>query len=404
MLDVGTGSGVLAIAAALLGAGRVTALEADPLACDEARENVALSGVADRVEVVQERLRPGAPPAGAPYDGVTVNLEGADLLPLLSGLASSVRAGGWLAVAGLLAEERRAALAGAAAGGLRPVEERRHRGWWSAALGCALLAASCGGAPVPPPAVAGGDAPDGEVVRLMAYNLHHGEGNDGVLDLERLARVIDAQQPDLVALQEVDVGVRRTGGVDQATRLAQLTGMAPAFGAFMPYQGGEYGMAVLSRWPVLSVVNERLPDGAEPRTALTVRVRSPGSGQELVFVGIHFYRTEEERLAQARRLLETLETERSPVILAGDFNSTPGSPVLALLARRWWVLSKADDRLTFPSDDPRTEIDFIMLRPRERFHLRWHRVLDEPVASDHRPVVAEVVLRRQLSRSADPGP
>lgn len=260
------------------------------------------------------------------------------------------------------------------------------------APGLALVLVACGG---PSSGSEGASPPPGETVRLMAYNIHHGEGTDGDLDLERIAEVINAQQPDLVALQEVDRGVRRTGREDQAVRLAQLTGLAPAFGAFMDYDGGEYGMAILSRWPMLEVENIRLPDGDEPRTALRVRVRSPRTGDELVFVGIHFYRTDDERMSQARRLVEALEAEGAPVVLAGDFNSTPESPVLDLVGRRWWALPKGEDHLTFPSTDPRTEIDFILLRPRERFHLSSHDVLDEPVASDHRPLVAEVVIRRR---------
>jgi ribosomal protein L11 methyltransferase len=138
VLDVGTGSGVLAIAAALLGASHVTAIEADPLACREARANVALNEVAGRVDVVEARARPGFLPGGGPFDGVTANLEGAHLLPLLPTLASAVVPNGWLAVGGLVAPERDAALEAAHAGGLEPVEERRHRGWWSAVFGSAL--------------------------------------------------------------------------------------------------------------------------------------------------------------------------------------------------------------------------------------------------------------------------
>jgi ribosomal protein L11 methyltransferase len=125
VLDVGTGSGVLAIAAALLGAAHVTAIEADPLACREARANVALNEVADRVDVVEARARPGFLPGEGPFDAVTANLEGAHLLPLLPTLASAVVPGGWLAVGGLVAPERDAAIDAAHAGGLELVEERR---------------------------------------------------------------------------------------------------------------------------------------------------------------------------------------------------------------------------------------------------------------------------------------
>ena len=157
------------------------------------------------------------------------------------------------------------------------------------------------------------------------------QGMDDVLDLGRIAALIEALDPDLVALQEIDSVTTRTGGVDQAAELGRLTGLAHLFGSFMPYQGGAYGMALLSRWPIDASRNLRLPDGDEPRTALGASVVSPRTGQSVRFVGIHFYRTEDERLAQATRLEAYLESDTIPTILAGDFNSTPGSGVMNLL-------------------------------------------------------------------------
>lgn len=168
--------------------------------------------------------------------------------------------------------------------------------------------------------------------------------------------------------------------------------MSSAFGRFMAYQGGAYGMAILSRWPIQEVTNWRLTDGEEPRTALGVRVRTPLSDEELLLVGIHFYRTEAERLAQAADLSDFLEEELAPVILAGDFNSTPGSPVMAQLQAGWTVLDKGEDRFTFSSFDPVREIDFVLLRPLSRFEVLDHRPLDEPVLSDHRPIWTELTL------------
>lgn len=232
--------------------------------------------------------------------------------------------------------------------------------------------------------------PDHETLRILAYNIHHGEGMDEKLDLERIAAVITSVRPDLVTLQEVDRGVERTGRTDQAAELGRLTGMTPVFGAFMGYQGGEYGMAVLSRWPIVSSTNHRLPDGAEPRSALAVRVRSPRSGRELELVGIHFYRTAEERLAQAEALAGQLAGGDVPVVLAGDFNSEPDSDVIRFLSRQWHFIDKGADRLTFSSFAPDREIDFIALRPVDAFTVVSQRLLDEPVASDHRPVFVEL--------------
>ncbi len=232
-----------------------------------------------------------------------------------------------------------------------------------------------------------------DTLRVLAYNIHHAEGMDDRIELDRIAALINSLQPDLVALQEVDASVERTGFVDQASVLAELTDLTPAFGSFMPYQGGEYGMAILSRWHIITSRNVRLPDGEEPRSSITVWARSPETGQDVVFSGIHFYRTEEERLAQARVLVEELEFEEAPVILAGDFNSQPDSPVIEMLARDWVILDKGQDHFTFPSYGAEREIDYIMYRTEPRLEVISHRVLDDPVMSDHRPIYAEFVLR-----------
>lgn len=235
--------------------------------------------------------------------------------------------------------------------------------------------------------------PQPDTLRVLAYNIHHGEGMDGVLDLERIAALIREVDADVVTLQEVDSVVARTGGVDQATILGELTGMTSRFGAFMPYQGGQYGMAVLSRWPVESTENIRLPDGEEPRTALSLVVTSPVTGRAVRVTGIHFYMTTEERLAQAMALGQALEGDTLPSILAGDFNSEPGDPIMSSLAERWYVVPKGDDHLTFSSFDPVKEIDFVLLQPTERFEVLRHVLLDEPVISDHRPLVIDLVIR-----------
>ncbi|MBO6575163.1 MAG: endonuclease/exonuclease/phosphatase family protein [Rhodothermales bacterium] len=226
----------------------------------------------------------------------------------------------------------------------------------------------------------------------MAYNIHHGEGMDGVLDLDRIARLILEVNPDLLALQEVDSVVTRTAGVDQASELGQMTGMEPVFGRFMPYKGGAYGMAVLTRLPVVESENVRLPDGDEPRSAVSVTVETP-QGRHLRFTGIHFYRTLAERLAQAQSLEQQITGDGVAEVLAGDFNSTPGDSVMVYLGERWRVLSKGEDRFTFSSFAPEREIDFILVRPDSSFEWLRHWLLDEPVISDHRPLVADLLLR-----------
>lgn len=252
----------------------------------------------------------------------------------------------------------------------------------------AVLALACG----TPPDNPGVEAPV-DTLRIAVYNIHHGAGMDEVIDLERIAALISEQNPDLVALQEIDRVVERTNGVDQAAELGRLTGLTPTFGAFMEYQGGEYGMAVLSKWPVVSSTNHRLPDGDEPRSGLEIRVQSPRTGRQLRFVGLHLYRTEEERLAQANAIISATEESDVPVILAGDFNSEPGTAVMARFAALFTILDKGDDNFTFPSWGAEREIDYVLVRPQDPIEVSQHVVLDEPVASDHRPLFAEIIWR-----------
>ncbi len=238
----------------------------------------------------------------------------------------------------------------------------------------ALLCAGCVGL------WSAGTAAAQATVRIAAYNVKHGEGMDGNVDLSRAAEVLRALDPDVVTLQEIDRGTERTDGVDQARQLGEALGMSAHFGAFMPYQGGEYGMAVLTRLPVSTVENIRLPDGDEPRTALHVVVGVGDEGRPLSVVGVHLYRTPEERLAQAEALSLHLDETDHPVVLAGDFNSFRGDRVLGhLRGEEWIVLGKDGPSLTYPSDEPAREIDFVMLRPGSDFEVIAHEVVDELV-------------------------
>ena len=235
----------------------------------------------------------------------------------------------------------------------------------------------------------GDDGEPPSKLRVLAYNIKHGRGNDGRVDLNRTAAVIRRLKPDVVALQEVDHTVERSGKIDETARLAELTEMPHhTFGKFFDYQGGEYGMAILSRFPLSEITNLRLPDGAEPRTALVATLATP---QPVRFASVHFYRTETERMAQAATLLEHLATSPLPCIVAGDFNSLPDSPVIELFSD-WRNPSKGEDRFTFPSDNPNREIDYFFLRPDGHFVRPKVDVIDEPLVSDHRPLVLDVSL------------
>jgi len=228
-------------------------------------------------------------------------------------------------------------------------------------------------------------------LRVVSYNIRHGVGMDGKLDLERAAGVLRRLEPDLVALQEVDENCRRSGGVDQAAALGKALGMEHRFGEFMAYDGGRYGLAVLSRFPIKATRRHELPPGAEPRCGLEVEVEVPGIGQPVSFACVHNDWTKDEfRVAQMRALLATLG-ERRPAIVAGDYNGEPGSESLAVLAEAGWrILAKDGARgvnPTWPADTPTQELDHVAERGLPEYSVS-HDVVAEKVASDHRPIVA----------------
>jgi endonuclease/exonuclease/phosphatase family metal-dependent hydrolase len=142
-------------------------------------------------------------------------------------------------------------------------------------------------------------------IRVLSYNIHHGEGIDRKLDLERIARVILSVKPDLVALQEVDRNTDRTNKIDQPAELARLTKMHVAFGGNIEFQGGQYGNAVLSKSPIRRHKNHVLPnlDDGEQRGVLEVEVEF-AKGLPIVLFATHLdHRAKDrERIASARTI------------------------------------------------------------------------------------------------------
>lgn len=247
-----------------------------------------------------------------------------------------------------------------------------------------------------------GAAAKPKTLRVLCYNIHYGQGNDGVYDIPRLAEVIKAAKPDLVALQEVDVGVRRSGGVHQLRRLAKLTGMAARYGPTQHYQGGLFGNAVLTRLPILDVAIHPLPytEATEkkvtyPRAAIAVTMQGP-DGKPFRFISTHFQhaRFEEDRVDEAAAInrLFAGKDDDTPTILAGDMNAKPDSEPMQILHRRWTNAIDKAATFTGPTKAPKYRIDYILYRPAARFTLTHTEVIDERMASDHFPVFAILEL------------
>jgi endonuclease/exonuclease/phosphatase family metal-dependent hydrolase len=232
-------------------------------------------------------------------------------------------------------------------------------------------------------------------VRVMTYNIHHGLGMDGKIDIERIAALIKAQKVDLVALQEVDRGTARTKGRDLPAELAKLTGMHVCFEKNINYQGGEYGNAILSRFPILEKTNVhyRMLKPHEQRGLLqcVLDVR----GRNLLFMSTHldYHNDDAERALDVKTIKAAVDANANmAVIVGGDFNEGPGSRthnrLSEFLADTWKVVGEGAGN-TFSSSGPLSRIDYIWysqpLRP-------LNATAPKTNASDHLPVVAEFAL------------
>ncbi|HEX5218386.1 MAG TPA: endonuclease/exonuclease/phosphatase family protein [Verrucomicrobiae bacterium] len=274
---------------------------------------------------------------------------------------------------------------------IQPVSFRRIFQPISLAVACLSWLTGCAQSQPAPVAAA-------EKIRVMTYNIRHGRGLDNQVNLERIAKLIKEEGPDIVALQEVDKGTERTERRDLAAELAALTGMTAVFSNNYHFQGGEYGNAVLTRFPVRHWTNQhyRMLRPGEQRgiIQLTLDIH----GRELVFMSTHIdYRADDsERWANVGEIETILQRHpKTPIIMCGDFNDTPESRVYRRLSENLidvWQRVGEGPGLTIPPVNPRKRIDYIWLSKGGAIEpLRvW---VPQTEASDHLPVVAELKLK-----------
>jgi endonuclease/exonuclease/phosphatase family metal-dependent hydrolase len=249
-----------------------------------------------------------------------------------------------------------------------------------------------------------GDARPAPVsLRVLSYNIHTGIGTDGRLDLARVADAIRDTGADVVALQEVDVRWdTRSDFRDQAHDLAGLLRMRMFFAPIYdldPLTPGQprrqYGIVILSRFPVLHTENHEITrlSTVEPNP---IPEPAPGFAEVVLLVdGVRLpvysthldYRPDPAvRVTQVADMLRIMTS--GPKLLLGDFNATPDAPELAPL---WQELTAAPTGLTFPADLPVRRIDYVTMSA--GITARSATVPDT-LASDHRPVLADLVIRR----------
>lgn len=241
-----------------------------------------------------------------------------------------------------------------------------------------------------------------QTLRIMTYNTHSCIGMDGKLSPRRIARVIARHAPDIIALQELDVGRSRTGGMDQAHLIAKYLQMEFHFHPTIRMKEGLYGNAVLTHLPMRPVKAKRLPGlqnkpHIEPRGAIWVAIEV--NGTEIQFITTHLGLRPNERQAQARALLgaDWLSHPdcRGPVILCGDFNALPSSPVCLKLRDHLndaqIELTSHIPKSTFFGRYPFARIDHVFVDPGiEVVNIEVPGTELANVASDHLPLIAEL--------------
>jgi endonuclease/exonuclease/phosphatase family metal-dependent hydrolase len=239
-------------------------------------------------------------------------------------------------------------------------------------------------------------------VRVLSYNIHHGAGVDGTLDLKRIAKVIKSTSPDIVSLQEVDYKVKRSKNFDQAKELASLLGMNYKFGRSIRLGRGQYGNAVLTKLDIKKSETIPLP-GKEKRSALCVTLEK--SSDEFLFIATHFDLTKQSQINSIPIIEKLVDSRKDlPVILAGDLNAGPQSPTMTALEENWKNATDKSGLFTYPAQEPRAQIDYILYRSSKDFKVLETCVLDESTASDHRPIFAVLEFSSNFKKKQKQSP
>jgi len=214
------------------------------------------------------------------------------------------------------------------------------------------------------------NSPVPEVIKVMTYNIHSCIGMDGKLFPDRIARIISRQSPDIVALQEVDRHMARTDRQDQASLIGEQLSMRSVYFPILKSDEGEYGLALLSRFPVKVMSCSYLPkltalNVGENRGIMWIRLETLGG--PLHVLNTHLSLIKKERIAQMQHIVDHIIHKNlptsEPVIFCGDLNGSVKSPVYNILSTRMMDAQKMHPHFrpdpTFVSTYPLLTLDHI---------------------------------------------
>lgn len=239
----------------------------------------------------------------------------------------------------------------------------------------------------------------GDSLRIITYNIHHANppSRPGVIDIDTIVSFLKKHPADVIALQEVDVNTKRSGNINEAKLIADGLGMHVFFARAIHHDGGQYGVALLSKFPLSDTQVVFLPmdttKKGEQRVLGTATIQLP-SGRT---VAIGFTHLDHQKDPKSRELqisvisLLASNTDK-PFVLAGDLNAEPGSSTISLFDATFQRTCEPCPP-TFPADFPNRTIDFIGIKKLSKTKVVSHAVLPESYASDHRPVKAVLLFQ-----------
>lgn len=234
-----------------------------------------------------------------------------------------------------------------------------------------------------------------QTVKILTYNIHHANppSTPGKIDIEAIAKVINDSKADIIGIQEVDINVSRSEMVNQAEKLAELTGTEYFFSKGIDLEKGYYGVLILSKHKIVGKRRYDLPMPvkSENRSLAIVDVELPG-GKTISLANTHLDLKEENRIAQAEFINELGELYKKPLILVGDLNAKPDSKPIKIL-EEYFVRNTTSNQPTSPNVNTKNEIDYIMVLKNREFNWKTYQVVKEEYASDHLPLLAEIEFK-----------
>lgn len=235
-----------------------------------------------------------------------------------------------------------------------------------------------------------------QTIRVMSYNIHHGADRNEKDRLREMGMFIKNSGADIVALQEVDSVCTRTNGVDQIKELAAITGMHYAFVPHYNYQGGAYGMGILSRYPIQNISNKRLTllkGTLSTSTAMILADIKWNHNKKIVFASAHFALDDSSRKLQAKEVISYLDKVQHPIIFVGDLNTEPEAPEINYL-KQYFTDTDTANVFTFPAPRAQRKIDYVFVKKSNVKKVKNYRVFINDL-SDHLPVMADISLKKE---------